>query len=94
LLRALAKALCVEAPDIAFRPGSRRTKHDDRSQAARWLRSLRTVCMSRMSSALLTACAWVILLGLVVAAVMRVSVEAKERRAAHNSHIARSQAAH
>lgn len=50
--------------------------------------------MSRMLSALLTACVWVILLGLVVAAVMRASVEAKERRAMHNSHIARSQAAH
>jgi len=45
--------------------------------------------MSKMMSALLTACAWAILLGVIVAAITRVSIEARERRNARNSLIAK-----
>jgi hypothetical protein len=52
-----------------------------------------TVCMRKLTSALFTACAWIILLGVIVTAVVRASIEAKERRAERNSHIAKSYAA-
>ena len=45
--------------------------------------------MSKMMSALLTACAWAILLGVIVSAIARVSIEAKERRNERNSLIAK-----
>jgi hypothetical protein len=44
--------------------------------------------MSKMMSALLTACAWAILLGVIVAAITRVSIEARGRNA-RNSLIAK-----
>jgi hypothetical protein len=53
----------------------------------------RTFCMGKMTSALFTACAWVILLGVIVTAVVRASTEAKERRTERNLHIAKSYAA-
>jgi hypothetical protein len=43
--------------------------------------------MSKIMSSLLTACAWAILLGVVVAAITRVSIEAKERRNERSSPI-------
>ena len=48
--------------------------------------------MSKIMSSLLTACAWVILLVLIVAAITRISIEAKERRT-ERSLIAKSYAA-
>ena len=49
--------------------------------------------MSKIMSSLLTACAWAILLGVVVAAITRVRIEAKERKNERNSPIAKSYAA-
>jgi hypothetical protein len=47
--------------------------------------------MRRIVSALITACAWLSLFGLVAAGVARASIEAKERRTQQSSHVARSQ---
>jgi hypothetical protein len=41
--------------------------------------------MSKMMSALLSACAWAILLGVIVAAITRVSIEAIKQRNERNS---------
>jgi hypothetical protein len=49
--------------------------------------------MGKMTAALFTACAWAILLGVIVTAVVRASTEAKERRTERNSHIVKSYAA-
>jgi hypothetical protein len=46
--------------------------------------------MSKMTSAFFTACAWVVLLGVIATAVLRASIEAKERRTERNSHIVKS----